>query len=379
MGFYEAQVSIVRELNRLVELHEDLLLNSYENDVQEFFVCRTTRDESERTRALKLDKKLSSSSNLPAVMFSSLSSEQDQNWQAVWYNGKTKQETTLVNSSTSLVTKFLDKFTHPRVPRCFHSTLIDLVNNERVFNRPIRTRLVKLVELYREISRVYGELGHLPLRDRYEKAIECLQEEAQSRQNSFVDYYKLEAADNHADRKTTKPTSRRREIGLLKPNSMSFLKQLNDKLTESELFGDILPRLDSIPEFESAFNDVYDLELIECGDPHDLDQTMNEWKRNYKEAREKVPYQRKFALVRVDCERVVHDLVDTTSPVPVRVCNSIEIEKKNASGKIKVYFVKDRQWLKSELSGEIVSEEIDRLDDEHRLCELSLKHRLVRW
>jgi hypothetical protein len=375
----------VEHIEKLLAFHENLInFDSNQNDVQQFVICRSENDEEGKEKVEKIEQKLLTI-NTDSVLFIR---QWNNSWKTALISGnRKKNESTLINSESSLIIKYLNKTTHKRVPNCFQSILIGLINDEKLFDKPIQSRYNKLIEQYEKISGIYGSLGHLPLKERYEKAIKYLQVETSELKQSFITNFGLEniKKDNNVVEEEkeieTRKVRKRIQIGLFNNNSITFIKQLNDKLSENEFFTDTLPKIDTFSDFQSTFNNVYDIDLIVCSNPEEKEKLLEDWKKEYDKLKERIPYHKKYLLVLVECDLIYQDRVDS-STIPSFKNNSIIIERKpDNDGKYSIYFFKNGLWIKKKRTDELKAVKRDKVlfKNDSFIEVLSNKYKLRKW
>jgi hypothetical protein len=360
----------IEKINKLLSFHEKLIdFASLQNDVEELIICRANEGSDEiQKSSLKLEEKFKSMKTSNIVFIEHFDQASSLGWKAIWFNGKgnKKEKVLSKNEDKSLILKYLNTSRHKRVPKCFHMIFID---DKDLFNNYVQSRNLKLIESYKRIKDIYEIIGHLPFKNRYEDAIKFIQQESDDCRISFIRYCGLE---NNHDSKVKYKTNEKK-ISIFNNNSISFIKKINDKMTEKEFFG-VLSNIDKCKDFQNTFNSVEDIDILVSKKPNYMDKLLKDWQKEYSKNRK--AYTKKYLLILVECE-VLYQTEINKDLVPQKEGNLIVIKTGVTTQEHKsAHFIKNGIWVNSKRTGEIKAE---RFQDASQIEALSNKYHLRRW
>jgi hypothetical protein len=306
-----------------------------------------------------------------SIVFRELNLDQSKSWKVYYYASKVKLTENFINNE-SILAKFLNKNKHNNTPDLFYSTIIEILNETGALNdsknkQTLESYFQKLITAYSELKKIYTNANHMPLSERYEKAIEYLRKRQVQLRNEFI-------SSSNGENKTNKMTNgdeSRNEISLFNPNRPSFVKGLNAKLNVKELFNDILPKIDNLSDFKSTYTNVYDLDLQSC-ETHTFDEKLEKWKSTYNDLIDRVPHHKKLLLVNIECGCQFMN----SKPAKPLDGNLVIFSKETYHA----WIVKKGSWLKDKTTDQHVELKFENINEAQRqLKSLSKKYDLNRW
>ena len=283
-------------------------------------------------------------------------------------------------NNESILAKFLNKNKRNSTPELFYSTIIEILNEDGTLNdsqsknkQRLESFFQKLIATYTELKTIYRDLNHIPLSQRYDKAIEYLRKRQTQLRNEFISSFNGESLTSEITNsdESQKKISKANEISLFNPNRPSFVKGFNAQLNVKELFNDILPKIDNLSDFKSTYNNVYDLDL-QFFEADTFDEKFENWKRTNNDLINRIPHHKKLLLANISCGCQYVN----SKPAKTPNGNLVLFSKETYHA----WIVKKGSWVKDKNTNQHTEIKFENINEAQRqLKNLSKKYDLNRW